>query len=107
MPPETTPDPVDPGPEPQRRRALAAARAAHWRRTRRCTALLLALWLATSFCTVFFARDLAQLSVLGWPLSFYMAAQGSTLVYLAIIGGYAWRMRRLDRRYAQALAEPA
>jgi putative solute:sodium symporter small subunit len=109
MPPETTPDPAAPvaAAELRRRRALAAARAAHWRRTRRCTALLLALWLATTFCTVFFARDLARLSVFGWPLSFYMAAQGSTLLYLAIIGGYAWRMRQLDRRYELALAEPA
>jgi putative solute:sodium symporter small subunit len=105
MPPETPPAPVHPEPEQEPRRALAAARAAHWRRTRRFTALLLALWLATSFCTVFFARELAQWSVFGWPLSFYMAAQGSTLAYLAIIGGYAWRMRRLDRRYAPAPGE--
>jgi putative solute:sodium symporter small subunit len=107
MPPDTPPAPALPDQPAERRRAIAAERAAHWRQTRRMTALLLALWLATSFGTVFFARDLAQLSVLGWPLSFYMAAQGATLVYLAIIGGYAWRMRRLDRRYAQALAEPA
>ncbi|MFL6673310.1 MAG: DUF4212 domain-containing protein [Massilia sp.] len=86
---------------------LLAARARHWRRTRRLTTALLALWLATSFCTVFFARELATLSVFGWPLSFYMAAQGASLVYLAIIGGYAWRMRRLDRACARLAAEPA
>ena len=77
----------------------AAARrgAVHWERTRRMTLLLLALWLATSFGTVFFARELARFEVFGWPLSFYMAAQGASLVSLAIIGFYAWRMRRLDR----------
>lgn len=109
MPPETPSAPADPEPELARRSALAAARAAHWRRTRRFTALLLALWLATSFLTVFFARELAQWSVFGWPLSFYMAAQGSALVYLAIIGAYAWRMRRLDRldQYAPAPGERA
>jgi putative solute:sodium symporter small subunit len=88
-----------------RHRRLRAAHAAHWRSTRRLSAVLLALWLATSFCTVFFARDLAQLSVFGWPLSFYMAAQGASLVYLALIGGYAWRMRRLDRASARLAAE--
>ena len=90
----------------QRQRA-AAARAAHWRRTRRLTGILLALWLVTGVGTVFFARDLAHLSVFGWPLSFYMAAQGASLVYLAIIGAYALRMRRLDRDYAAKAGEQA
>lgn len=94
--------------DPERHRArVHAARAAHWAHTRRLTALLLALWLATGFCTVFFARDLAHLSVFGWPLSFYLAAQGASLIYLAIIGAYAWRMRILDRDFARQLAEAA
>jgi putative solute:sodium symporter small subunit len=69
----------------------------HWQKVRSMTAALLVLWILTTFCAVFFARELAGLSVFGWPLSFYLAAQGASLVYLAIIGGYAWRMRRLDR----------
>jgi putative solute:sodium symporter small subunit len=36
-----------------------------------------------------------------------MAAQGASLVYLAIIGGYAWRMRRIDRAAARLAAEAA
>jgi len=86
---------------------IVAARARHWERARRLVTWLLALWLATTFCTVFFARDLAHLSVFGWPLSFYLAAQGASLTYLAIIGGYAWRMRVLDRDFARALGESA
>jgi putative solute:sodium symporter small subunit len=100
-------DPSMPDPELQRRQRLDGARALHWRHARRTTALLLALWLATGFCTVFFARDLAHLSVFGWPLSFYMAAQGASLVYLAIIGAYALRMRRLDRAFSRAAGERA
>jgi putative solute:sodium symporter small subunit len=100
MPTETSIPPHPPARDPQR---VRAARAAHWARTRRLTAVLLALWLATTFCTVFFARDMAHLSVFGWPLSFYLAAQGDCLIFLAIIGGYAWRMRALDRRYHAAL----
>jgi putative solute:sodium symporter small subunit len=101
MPTETVPS-SDPDRE---RQAIVAARAAHWVRARRLIALLLALWLATSFCTVFFARDLAHLSVFGWPLSFYLAAQGASLTYLAIIGAYAWRMRILDRDFDRMLQE--
>jgi putative solute:sodium symporter small subunit len=77
----------------------------HWRKVRSMTAGLLVLWLLTTFCAAFFARELAGLSVFGWPLSFYLAAQGASLVYLAIIGGYALRMRRLDRA-ARTAAEP-
>ena len=78
---------------------LLAARAAHWERTRRMTMVLLVLWLVTCFGTIFFARELSHLSVFGWPLSFYMAAQGASLVSLAVIAFYAWRMRVLDRRH--------
>ncbi|MES2018626.1 MAG: sodium/substrate symporter small subunit [Pseudomonadota bacterium] len=84
---------------------LLAARAAHWRRTRKLTAALLALWLATTFCTVFFARELASITVAGWPLSFYLAAQGASLVYLAILGVYALLMNRIDRRFARQLGQ--
>lgn len=98
---------TDPTTEQQRRQAIAQARAEHWRRTRRITAILLAIWLATGAGTVFFARDLARLSLFGWPLSFYMAAQGASLAYLAIIGGYAWYMRRLDRAFARLAGDGA
>jgi putative solute:sodium symporter small subunit len=92
---------MQPDPDP------IAVRTQHWRATRRLTMVLLALWLATGFCTVFFARDLANLTVFGWPLSFYMAAQGASLVYLAIIGGYALTMRLLDRKARRAAGERA
>ena len=110
MPIESTAMPTPPPSDPDRaaaRARVAAARTRHWARTRRLTAILLGLWLATWFGTVFFARDLAHLSVFGRPLSFYLAAQGSSLIYLAVIGAYAWRMRVLDRRFARLLAEAA
>ena len=84
--------------------ALIAARSEHWRRARGVTALLLLAWIATTFCTVFFARQLANLILFGWPLSFYLAAQGACLIYLFLIGAYALWMRRLDRRFARRLA---
>jgi putative solute:sodium symporter small subunit len=100
MPPESLPSPDA---DLQRQRRLLAARATHWRRTRRLTFVLMALWLATGFCTVYFARELSRITVFGWPLSFYMAAQGASLVCLALIGVYAWRMRRYDRDLARSL----
>ena len=83
----------------KRASASTVQRAAHWRRKRRLTIVLLAVWLLTGFCTVFYARQLSHFTVFGWPLSFYMAAQGSSLVYLALIAFYAWRMRVLERPF--------
>ncbi len=68
----------------------------YWQRVRALTACLLALWLAASFGVAFFARELASVSLGGWPLHFYLASQGVTLFYLALIGAYALAMRRLD-----------
>jgi putative solute:sodium symporter small subunit len=67
-----------------------------WRRVRLLTFVLLMLWLLVSFGFAFYARELAGLSVFGWPLPFYMAAQGTTLVYLALIGVYVLVMKKLD-----------
>ncbi len=77
--------------------APVLTRAQHWRATRRLTLQLLLVWLVTGFGAAFFARELTNLNLFGWPLSFYLAAQGSSLVYLAILAYYAWRMRRLDK----------
>lgn len=71
---------------------------AYWRRNLRFSAVLLAIWFAVTFVAAFFARDISA-SLFGWPLSFWIAAQGSILVYLAIVAAYARRMARLDREF--------
>ncbi|MES2126434.1 MAG: DUF4212 domain-containing protein [Pseudomonadota bacterium] len=91
--------------EHSQRVALVRARILHWRAARRVTAVLLALWLVTTFGTIYFARPLSAIHLFGWPLSFYLAAQGAALVYLAILGAYALAMRRLDRRFQRQLRE--
>ena len=70
----------------------------HWRRSLRFTAAMLVIWFGITFGVAWFARELS-FSVFGWPLGFWVGAQGAMLVYLAIIGGYARYMRRLDRAH--------
>lgn len=72
-------------------------RQQYWQRTRRLTACLLAVWLGMTLGVVFFARSLAQVTLFGWPLSFYLAAQGSLLGFMAIVAIYVWRMRKFDQ----------
>lgn len=71
----------------------------YWRRVRQLTLLLLVVWFVTTFFLIFFARELSQLSLFGWPFSFYMAAQGALLIYLLIVAVFAWRMRRVDQAF--------
>jgi putative solute:sodium symporter small subunit len=73
------------------------ARTIYWRRVKRLTAQLLCVWFFLTFCIIYFARELSAFILFGWPLSFYMAAQGLVLVYVLIVALYAWAMRRIDR----------
>jgi len=77
----------------------------YWRRARRITFTLVALWFFSTFGIIFFARELSGFTVFGWPLSFYMAAQGLTLLYLVIVAAYAVHMRRLDRMLKNEAAD--
>jgi putative solute:sodium symporter small subunit len=69
-----------------------------WQTIQRLTAALLAVWFAVTFGVAFYARELSA-SLFGWPLSFWVAAQGAPLVYLALVGVYARAMRRLDAQH--------
>lgn len=73
----------------------AENRRVYWRRNLTMSAGLLSLWFLVSFVVSFFARELS-FSFFGWPFSFWMAAQGSLLVYGGIIWFYAHYMARLD-----------
>ena len=66
-----------------------------WRRNLRLTAVLLAVWFFVTFVIGWFARDL-DFDFFGWPFSFWVAAQGALIVYVAIVWFYAVRMDRLD-----------
>ena len=68
-----------------------------WRRTRLFTLLLCLLWFIPTFCVIFFARALNHFIIFGWPVSFYMAAQGLVLLYVVIVAIYAWGMNRADK----------
>ncbi len=68
----------------------------YWRKNLRMTALLLSIWFVATFVVIYFARELATINFFGWPLSFYMAAQGSLIIYVLIIGFYAMYMNKLD-----------
>jgi putative solute:sodium symporter small subunit len=71
----------------------------YWRKNLFITAVLLVIWFIVTFVEGWYARELNNYSFLGFPLGFYMSAQGSLIIYVVLIGIYAWYMNRLDREY--------
>ena len=69
-----------------------------WRESQRITAGLLAVWFGVTFGVAFFARELGG-QVGGWPFSFWVAAQGAPLVYVALTWAYARWTHRLDETF--------
>ena len=71
----------------------------YWNRNLKITAVLLFIWFLVTFVMGYFAIPLAEINFFGWPLSFYMAAQGSLIIYVVILYYYAKKMRQLDVEY--------
>jgi putative solute:sodium symporter small subunit len=80
---------------------LSAKHHEYWRKNLVITAILFCVWFVATFVVIWFARDLnsSGMTILGFPLAFYMAAQGSLAIYVALIGVYALLMRKLDLEY--------
>ena len=69
------------------------------KRQRRLTLTLLLVWALASFGPGFFARSLS-FEVLGWPFHFWMLAQGSILIFIAVVVVHAWLMNRWEAEEA-------
>lgn len=75
---------------------------AHWNRTRRLMWITLAVWFFFGFVIHAFAPLLNEIVIFGFPLGFYMAAQGSLIVFVILIFWYAARQNRIDEEFGVA-----
>ena len=71
----------------------------YWHKNLVITAILLFIWFVVTFVEGWYARELNSLSFLGFPLGFYMSAQGSLIVYCVLIYVYQRYMNALDKVY--------
>ena len=78
---------------------LTAKHQEYWHKNLIVTAILLFIWFLVTFVEGWFARELNTISILGFPLGFYMSAQGSLIVYVALIWYYQHYMNKLDIEY--------
>lgn len=73
-------------------------RAAYWRRNLTLVGTLLAVWFVVSFgFGIMLVEPLNAVKIGGFPLGFWIAQQGSILVFVALVFIYARRMDRLER----------
>ncbi len=77
----------------------------YWSRNLVLTGILLAIWFVVTYVVGYYARELNEITFLGFPLAFYMGAQGALIIYVAIIYFYARRMNQLDKDYGVAEGE--
>ena len=74
-------------------------RDAYWRKTSRLMWIILALWVLFSFIIPAFAEQLNSIVIFGFPLGFYMAAQGSLIVYVVLCFWNASAQNKIDEEF--------
>ena len=72
-------------------------RQEHWRRTRNLMIFHLVIWFIFSYVVHWFATELNNFSFMDFPLGFYMAGQGSLVVFVVQIFAFVWQQDRIDR----------
>jgi putative solute:sodium symporter small subunit len=71
------------------------------RRIRWLQAVCALLWLGVTVAVVWFARALDR-DIGGWPLGFWLAAQGVLLFYVVLVAVYAALMQKFEAPAAKA-----
>ncbi|WP_242390246.1 DUF4212 domain-containing protein [Polymorphum gilvum] len=75
---------------------------AHWTKTRNLMWVTLAVWAIFSFFIHFFVSALNNVVILGFPLGFYMAAQGSLIIFVILIFWFSHRQNAIDEEFGVA-----
>jgi putative solute:sodium symporter small subunit len=72
----------------------------YWRYNVKLTTILLAIWFVVTFLiSGLWASWLNQWTIIGFPLGYYMAAQGSLAIFVVEIAIYAWLMNKKDEEF--------
>ena len=76
-----------------------AQREAYWNKTSRLMWIIMALWVFFSFVIPAFAVQLNQIKIFGFPLGFYMAAQGSLISYVVLCFWNSSAQNKIDEEF--------
>jgi putative solute:sodium symporter small subunit len=79
-----------------------AQRDAYWKKTSRQMWIIMTLWAFFSFVVHIFAVQLNAIQFLGFPLGFYMAAQGSLIAFVVLCFWNAIGQNKIDQEFGVA-----
>lgn len=74
----------------------------HWARTHRLMIIHLTIWFVFALLVHWFAPQLNKISFMHFPLGFYMAAQGSLIVFVVQLFVFSKQQDRIDRECGMA-----
>jgi putative solute:sodium symporter small subunit len=76
----------------------------HWRRTTTLMLTHLGIWFFFGYIIHMFVNSLNKFTIpiLGFPLGFYMAAQGSLIVFVLQLFLFARQQNKIDREHGYA-----
>jgi putative solute:sodium symporter small subunit len=76
-----------------------AALSAYWAENKRLTTITMVIWALVSFGGILAVESLNAIVIFGFPLGYYMGAQGALIVFVILIFNYAGRMNAIDRKH--------
>tara|TARA_B100000161_G_scaffold115565_1_gene81840 strand:+ start:28 stop:288 length:261 start_codon:yes stop_codon:yes gene_type:complete len=74
----------------------------HWEKTKGLMILTLGIWFIFSIVIFMFGESLNNGSFLGYPLAYYMCAQGSIIIFVVLIFWFANRQEKIDEEFGFA-----
>jgi putative solute:sodium symporter small subunit len=70
---------------------------AYWSKTMNLMYVMMGLWVFFGFVVHMFVKPLNGITIAGFPLGFYLAAQGSLIVFVVMLFWFARRQDQIDR----------
>ena len=71
-------------------------RELHWAKTKSLMIRTLVIWFVFAFLVHWFADSLNAATIFGFPLGFYMAAQGSLIAFVILIFWFVHAQNKID-----------
>lgn len=76
---------------------ISENRQVHWSRTKNLMIVHLIIWFIFAYVLQWFAPQLNQISFIGFPVGFYMAAQGSLFAFVIQLFIFVKQQDSIDR----------
>jgi putative solute:sodium symporter small subunit len=72
---------------------------AWWNKTKTLMITALSIWVLFAFVIHLFANSLNEIVIMGFPLGFYMAAQGSLIIFAILVFWFTKKQDSIDRHF--------